>query len=63
MPRGKPAGQRCIQLDEANRCRIFGDPRRPPVCASLQPSLEMCGATQAHALRFLAQLEAATAQG
>lgn len=61
MPLGKPAGVRCVQLDEQNRCRIFGDPRRPPVCASLQPSLEMCGATAEQALVYLASLEKATA--
>ncbi len=67
MPHGKPAGVRCVQLDEANRCRIFGDPARPAVCGSLQPSVEMCGAsadasaTQAHAMRFLQALERATA--
>ncbi|HQD65071.1 MAG TPA: YkgJ family cysteine cluster protein [Casimicrobium huifangae] len=66
MPHGKPAGMRCAQLDEANRCRIFGDPARPAVCSSLQPSPEMCGespdaaATQVHAMRFLAALERAT---
>ncbi|WP_395707662.1 YkgJ family cysteine cluster protein [Casimicrobium huifangae] len=66
MPGGKPAGVRCVQLDEANRCRIFGDPARPAVCSSLQPSPEMCGespdaaATQVHAMRFLAALERAT---
>ena len=31
MPRGKPAGVRCVQLDDANRCRIFGDAARPGV--------------------------------
>jgi hypothetical protein len=61
MPSGKPAGVRCVQLDEQNRCRIFGDPRRPAVCASLQPSLEMCGATVEHAMVYLARLEKATA--
>ncbi|MFO1344583.1 MAG: YkgJ family cysteine cluster protein [Burkholderiales bacterium] len=66
MPGGKPAGVRCVQLDNANRCRIFGDPARPAVCSSLQPSPEMCGespdaaATQVHAMRFLAALERAT---
>jgi len=66
MPAGKPAGVRCVQLDDANRCRIFGDPTRPAVCSSLQPSPEMCGespdaaATQVHAMRFLAALERAT---
>lgn len=61
MPQGKPAGVRCIQLDEGNRCRIFGRPERPAVCGGLQPSAEMCGETHAHALRWLAQLERQTA--
>lgn len=61
MPNGKPAGQRCIQLDEHNGCRIFGSHERPAVCASLQPSPEMCGATREHAMRFLAELERLTA--
>ena len=57
MPRGKPAGVRCIQLDNDNRCRIFGMPGRPAVCSQLMPSLEMCGASSAQAMRFLIQLE------
>lgn len=60
MPQGKPAGVRCTQLDEANRCLIFGDPRRPAVCGSLEPSVEMCGETREFALHFLNRLEAAT---
>jgi hypothetical protein len=60
MPDGKPAGVRCIQLDEANRCMIFGKPGRPPVCESLQPSAEMCGATREHAMHFLARLDELT---
>ena len=43
MPNGKPAGVRCIQLDDENRCMIFGKPERPAFCGSLQPSIEMCG--------------------
>lgn len=61
MPQGKPAGVRCIQLDAADRCQLFGDPRRPAVCGSLQPSLEMCGDGRTHALRYLDRLEALTA--
>jgi len=57
MSEGKPAGVRCLQLDQNNRCRLFGDPRRPPVCASLRPLPEMCGTTREHALRYLNQLE------
>ena len=61
MPHGKPAGVRCIQLDEADRCRLFGDPRRPAVCASLRPALEMRGAERAQAMHYLTQLESMTA--
>ena len=61
MPHGKPAGVRCIQLDEANGCKLFGRPERPAVCGGLQPAIDMCGGDQVHALRFLAQLEAHTA--
>lgn len=57
----KPAGVRCIQLDAANRCLIFGQPGRPAVCSSLAPSHEMCGSSTAEAIRFLGWLEQATA--
>jgi uncharacterized protein len=62
MPKGKPAGVRCVQLDEHHRCRIFGDPARPAVCGSLQPSAEMCGATREQAMHFLLELERLTSQ-
>ncbi|WP_406623760.1 YkgJ family cysteine cluster protein [Acidovorax sp. SDU_ACID1] len=61
MPQGKPAGVRCVQLDAAGRCRIFGQPGRPAVCSSLRPSAQMCGDGRAHAMRWLAWLEQATA--
>ncbi len=61
MPNGKPAGVRCVQLDDAERCRLFGDPRRPAVCASLQPHPSMCGTGREDALRYLTALESATA--
>lgn len=63
MPQGKPAGMRCVQLDEGNRCRIFGLPGRPAVCSQLMPSDEMCGDGQAHAMLFLSRLELLTAPG
>lgn len=56
----KPAGVRCVQLDAANRCRIFGLPERPAVCAQLQPAVDMCGNNDLHAMRYLTQLEMAT---
>lgn len=61
MPQGKPAGVPCVQLDEALRCRLFGQPGRPAVCASLQPGAEMCGSTREHALHWLTRLESQTA--
>ena len=60
MPEGKPAGVRCVQLAEDYRCMIFGDPRRPAVCGSLQARSGMCGATREEALVYLDQLELAT---
>jgi hypothetical protein len=60
MPEGKPAGVRCIQLTEDNRCKLFGSPARPRVCSSLKPSREMCGSSAMEAFRYLEELEAAT---
>lgn len=60
MPQGKPAGVRCVQLDDADRCRLFGRPERPAVCSSLVPSAEMCGRSRAQAMRWLQRLEDAT---
>jgi uncharacterized protein len=60
MPNGKPAGVRCIQLDEHNDCTIFGRPERPAVCASLQPARDMCGDSTEHAMLFLARLDRLT---
>ncbi|MBY4599103.1 YkgJ family cysteine cluster protein [Ottowia caeni] len=64
MPHGKPAGVPCVQLDEALRCRLFGQPERPAVCRGLRPSLEMCGPQEdqgVHAMHYLSCLERATA--
>jgi uncharacterized protein len=61
MPNGKPAGVRCVNLTPANRCRLFGDPSRPRVCVSLQPSEEMCGKTAEEASEGLRRLERDTA--
>ena len=61
MPQGKPAGTRCSQLTDDNRCRLFGQMERPVVCGSLQPSVQMCGASAAEAMAFLTWLERETA--
>lgn len=60
MPNGKPAGVRCIQLDENDRCKIFGHKDRPNVCGGLQPSTEMCGVCTKEAMEYLTLLEKLT---
>jgi hypothetical protein len=60
MPRGKPAGVRCAQLTDDNRCAIFGQPQRPLVCVRLRPEPAMCGADFDEAMANIARLEAAT---
>jgi hypothetical protein len=60
QPHGKPAGVRCGQLTEDNRCKLFGLPERPPVCVSLRPSLEMCGTADEQAFAYLRWLDQIT---
>ncbi len=60
MPEGKPAGVRCIQLTEDNKCKIFGSPERPVVCSSLKPCIEMCGSDNNYAYAYLKSLESLT---
>ena len=60
MPQGKPAGVRCVQLTDDDRCEIFGSPQRPACCTGLLPSDEMCGDSREHAIAWLAALETAT---
>lgn len=60
MPRGKLAGERCVQLSKNYRCLLFGDARRPEVCVNLQASKEMCGDTARAAFKKLFQLERIT---
>jgi hypothetical protein len=61
MPFGKAAGERCLHLDDAMRCRLFGLPERPAFCGGLQPSREMCGEDRGQALAWLVRLERLTA--
>lgn len=60
MPHGKPAGVRCIQLTDDNRCKLFGMPERPAVCKSLRPTADMCGQSDEEAMASLTLLEQAT---
>ena len=60
MPQGKPAGVRCAQLLDDERCAVFGKPERPAFCGGLRPSAEMCGESREQAMRWLSSLELAT---
>lgn len=60
MPKGKPAGTPCVQLNDSGLCRIFGRPERPLVCSQLPASEEMCGKNSAEALAYLTKLEQLT---
>ncbi len=60
LPHGKPAGVRCVQLDADLRCRLFGLPERPAVCASFKPMADVCGTSGSEALLLLGGLEAST---
>ncbi len=61
MPDGKPAGVRCVQLDERNLCRIFGRPERPAVCSRFAADVQVCGENTTQALQLLEELERLTA--
>lgn len=60
MPDGKPAGQRCIQLDENNHCRLFQRAERPQVCVRFQASADSCGHDYNEAVQLLSELEWST---
>ncbi|WP_440055892.1 YkgJ family cysteine cluster protein [Pseudoalteromonas sp. T1lg65] len=57
MPEGKPAGVRCIQLNDENLCKLFGKPERPKVCLSFKPMDDVCGETNEQAMQIITELE------
>ncbi|MCG9649433.1 YkgJ family cysteine cluster protein [Vibrio brasiliensis] len=60
MPNGKPAGVRCIQLNEENLCKLFGQQERPEVCHQFKPCPVVCGSTNDEAIKNITELEALT---
>lgn len=61
MPRGKAAGERCVNLDPVtHRCTIWGSPSYPEVCRRFRAAEDTCGESRAEALELLAILEHAT---
>ncbi|QKZ03848.1 MULTISPECIES: YkgJ family cysteine cluster protein [Pseudomonas] len=60
MPQGKPAGQRCVQLNADNLCQLFGRPERPAVCGGFQADPEVCGESTEQAIQLIGWWEAMT---
>lgn len=60
MPGGKPAGTRCVHLDESNLCALFDSTERPAVCAAFPPEPDTCGACYEEALELMAAMERET---
>jgi hypothetical protein len=60
MPDGKPAGVRCVNLDDGGRCRVWGTAQYPDVCRGFRPLPDVCGETAEQALALIAALERAT---
>ncbi|MAD45864.1 MAG: hypothetical protein CMI02_06895 [Oceanospirillaceae bacterium] len=60
MPDGKPAGVRCVQLDENNLCKLFGLPQRPAVCGRFEAEEAVCGNNREEALIIIEELERIT---
>jgi hypothetical protein len=60
MPRGKKAGERCVNLAADGLCRVWNTPEYPEVCRAFAPQRWVCGDSAAEALRLLADLEART---
>lgn len=57
MPAGKPAGVRCVHLEEDARCGLWGRPERPATCAAFRPEPAVCGSDREEALRLIGLLE------
>ena len=61
MPEGKPAGERCVNLDpETYLCRIWGTEEYPEVCRVFQAAYEFCGSSREEAFERIAEIEKAT---
>jgi hypothetical protein len=60
MPDGKPAGVRCVNLDELNGCRLFGLASRPELCRQFAAEPLVCGENQQQAMQLITSLEQMT---
>ncbi len=57
MPLGKPAGIRCINLNEYNNCKIHNTNIYPKVCKDFKATQEFCGISNSEAFNILEYME------
>ena len=60
MEQGKKAGERCIQLDDNNLCKLFEKPERPQVCLDFKACEWICADSNEVAFITLTELEIST---
>jgi len=60
MPKGKPAGVRCLNLSDDNVCMIHDTENYPSVCRNFNFDPEFCGETNEEAFDRLTELEKLT---
>jgi hypothetical protein len=60
MPFGKPAGIRCINLNDKNLCEIHEKDNYPLVCRNFKMNYETCGKSAKQAINKLERLERLT---
>ena len=56
MPEGKPAGVRCIHLQDDYRCAIYNDPAKPKACSEFNAEPDFCGSKREEAMKILVSL-------
>lgn len=57
MPKGKPAGTKCIHLQEDYKCAIYEHPKRPIICHNFKADPLVCGNSQEEAKNIFIELE------
>ena len=60
MPNGKPAGIRCVNLNDKNLCEIYRKANYPLVCKNFKMNYETCGKSAEQANYNLERLERLT---
>jgi uncharacterized protein len=56
MADGKPAGVKCVHLQDDYKCAIYNTPGKPKVCSDFKSEPAFCGTTQAEAMKILFSL-------